>query len=206
MPPEPDTTSSEVESRYVELVAAVRSEISIPLAVKIGPYFTALPNMARRLVEAGADGLVLFNRFMHPDIDLDTLRVLPRLILSSPDELRLILRWIALLHGRTQASLAATTGAHFADDAIKLVLAGADVVMVASTLYRHGVKALTTLVEGIGYWMENNDFQALHQIRGTLSQRRCPDPASFERSNYTKALSSFLGGSASSSTLFGSNS
>lgn len=205
LPTDPDTTSGEVEARYVDLVAAVRSEISIPLAVKIGPYFTALPNVARRLVEAGADGLVLFNRFMQPDIDLDTLRVSPRLVLSSPDEMRLTLRWIALLHGRTPASLAATTGVHFADDAIKLILAGADVVMVASTLYRHGVKALTTLVEGIGYWMENNDYQALHQIRGTLSQRRCPDPASFERSNYTKALSSFLTGPASQ-TLFGSNS
>jgi dihydroorotate dehydrogenase (fumarate) len=206
LPTDPDTTSGEVEARYVDLVAAVRSEISIPLAVKIGPYFTALSHVARRLVEAGADGLVLFNRFMQPDIDLDTLRVQPRLVLSSPDELRLTLRWIALLHGRLQASLAASTGAHFADDAIKLLLAGADVVMVASTLYRHGVDGLMTLVDGVRYWLESNDYQALHQVRGTLSQRRCPDPAAFERSNYTKALSSFLGGPTSNRVLFGSSS
>lgn len=206
LPTDPEITSSEIEARYVDLVAAVRSQISIPLAVKMSPYFTALPNMARRLVEAGADGLVLFNRFLQPDIDLDTLRVQPRVVLSSPDELRLTLRWIALLHGRLHASLAATSGVHFADDAIKLLLAGADVVMVASTLYRHGVEALVTLVDGVRYWLESNDYQALHQIRGTLSQRRCPDPAAFERSNYTKALSSFLGGPTSNRMLFGSNS
>ena len=127
----PDTTSREVEARYVELVSAVRNEISIPLAVKVAPYFTAFPNLARRLVEAGADGLVLFNRFLQPNIDLDTLRVVPQLTLSTPDELRVPLRWIALLHGRLNASLAASTGVHFPDDAIKLLLAGADVVMVA---------------------------------------------------------------------------
>ena len=189
---DPEITSREVEARYVELVSAVRSEISIPLAVKIGPQFTALPNMARRLVEAGADGLVLFNRFLQPDIDLDHERVSPRLTLSTPDELRLPLRWIALLSERVQASLAGSGGAHFADDAIKLLLAGADVVMVASTLYRHGVEVLRTLVDGVRYWLESNDYQSLAQIRGHLSQRNCPDSAAFERANYTKALTSFL--------------
>jgi dihydroorotate dehydrogenase (fumarate) len=197
LPSDAKVTSSEVEARYVDLVAAVRREISIPLAVKIGPYFTALPNVAQRLVEAGADGLVLFNRFMQPDIDLSTIRVLPCLALSTPEEMRQCLRWIALLYGRLPVSLAATTGAHFADDAIKLLLVGADVVMVASTLYRHGVDALVTLVDGIRYWLESNDYQSLPQVRGILSQKRCPDAAAFERSNYTQALSSFLTGPTS---------
>jgi len=189
---DPDITSRDVEARYVELVSAVRSEISIPLAVKIGPQFTALPNIARRLVEAGADGLVLFNRFLQPDIDLDHQRVSPRLSLSTPDELRMSLRWIALLSDRVKASLAASGGAHFADDAIKLLLVGADVVMVASTLYRHGIEALGTLVDGVRYWLEMNDYRSLEQMRGHLNQSNCPDSAAFERANYTKALTSFL--------------
>jgi dihydroorotate dehydrogenase (fumarate) len=189
---DPDTTSRDVEARCVELVAAVRSQIAIPLAVKIGPFFSAFPNIARRMVEAGADGLVLFNRFLQPDIDLDSMRVVPRLVLSTPDELRLTLRWIALLHGRLPASLAATGGAHFADDVIKLLLAGADVVMIASTLYRHGAEAVRTLLDGLRYWLESNEYHALEQMKGILSQRHCADPAAFERANYTKALSSGL--------------
>ena len=189
---DPDVTGQMVEGKYVDLVAAVRQRITIPLAVKVSPYFTAIPNMARRLVEAGADGLVLFNRFMQPDIDLDSMRVLPRLALSTPDEMRLPLRWIALLHGRLHASLAATSGVHFADDVVKLLLAGADAVMVASTLYRLGVDSLRTLVEGVTLWLEANDFQSLEQAKGLLSQRKCPDPAAFERANYTKALASIL--------------
>lgn len=189
-----DITSRELESRYIELVAAVRDQISIPLAVKIGPFFTALPNMARRFVEAGADGLVLFNRFLQPHIDLDLLRVVPRLSLSSPEEMRESLRWIALLHGRLKASLAATTGIHFADDAIRFVLAGADVVMVTSTLYRHGVQVLRTLVDGVRYWLEAKDFRSLEQAKGMLSQKRCPDPAALARANYTTAISSYAAG------------
>jgi dihydroorotate dehydrogenase (fumarate) len=189
------TTSREVEAKYVELVAAVRDVISIPLAVKIGPYFTALPNMARRLVEVGADGLVLFNRFLQPDIDLDQMRVVPRLSLSNPDDMRLALRWIGLLHGRVGASLAATTGIHFADDAIRMLMAGADVVMVASTLYRHGVESLATLVGGIETWLEGHDYRSVNQIRGMCSQLRCPDREAFARANYAKAISSYAMGS-----------
>jgi dihydroorotate dehydrogenase (fumarate) len=189
-----DTTGRELEARYVELVAAVRHEISIPLAVKVGPHFTAFPNVARRLVDAGANGLVLFNRFLQPEIDLDKMQVVPRLSLSSPEEMRETLRAIGLLHGRLNASLAATTGAHFADDVIRLVLAGADVVMVASTLYRHGVEVLPTIVDGVRYWMEARDYASLEQIKGILSQRRCPDPAAFARANYTRAISSYAAG------------
>jgi dihydroorotate dehydrogenase (fumarate) len=189
-----DTTSRELESRYVELVAEVREEISIPLAVKVGPYFTAFPNVARRLVEAGADGLVLFNRFLEPEIDLDAMRVVPRLALSTPQEMRVALRWIALVHGRLGASLAATTGVHFADDAIRMLLAGADAVMVASTLYRHGVEVLRTLVDGVRYWLEMKDYAALEQIKGLLSHKRCADPSALERANYTQAISSYASG------------
>jgi dihydroorotate dehydrogenase (fumarate) len=189
---DPQTTGRDIEARYIELVAAVRQQVSIPLAVKVGPYFTAFANVAHSLIEAGADGLVLFNRFLQPEIDLSTLRVSPRLTFSSSEELRIAMRWIAILHGRLKGSLAATGGAHFADDVIKLILAGADVVMIASTLYRHGATVLETLVNGVRYWLENNDYQNLDQVRGILSQRKCPDPAAFERSNYTKALSSFM--------------
>lgn len=192
-----DTTSRDLEARYVSLVAAVRHEISIPLAVKICPYFTALPQLARRFVEAGADGLVLFNRFLQPDVDLDHMRCQPRLVLSTPEEVRLPLRWIGLLHGKLDASLAASTGAHTSDDVIKLLLVGADVVMVASTLYRRGVEGLRTLVDGVQYWLDTNDYQSLDQVRGILSQRKCPDPAAYERANYTRALSTFVTGAAS---------
>jgi dihydroorotate dehydrogenase (fumarate) len=189
--PDFDTTSRELESRYVELVAQVRDEVSIPLAVKVGPFFTAFGNVARRLVEAGADGLVLFNRFLEPEIDLDQMRVVPRLALSSPQEMRVVLRWIALLHGRLDASLAATTGVHFADDAVRMVLAGADAVMVTSTLYRHGVDVIGTLVEGMRTWLEMKDYASLAQVKGLLSYKRCADPAAFERANYTQAISSY---------------
>jgi dihydroorotate dehydrogenase (fumarate) len=191
---DPELTSQDVEARYVDLVAAVRSEVTIPIAVKISPYFTSLPNFVQRVVDAGANGVVLFNRFLQPDVDLDHMQVSPRLTLSSPEELRLTLRWIALLHGRVQASLAATSGIHFADDVIKALLAGADVAMVASTLYRHGVEVLPKLIEGVSGWAEANDFVSIERFKGALSQRRCPNPAVFERANYTRAISSFLNG------------
>lgn len=189
---DPDITSVEVEARYVELVAAVRAKVSIPLAVKISPYITSLTNFCRRLVDAGADGLTLFNRFLQPDIDLNTMRAVPRLALSTSDELRQPLRWIGLLHGRVHASLAGTTGVHCPDDAIKMILAGADVVMIASTLYRHGIDVLPTLIGGISTWLEGNDYKSIQQIKGCLSQRRCPCPGVFERANYTRALASFV--------------
>jgi len=190
-----DVSSRDVEAHYAEVVAAVRQEIKIPLAVKLGPQFTAFPNVARRLAEAGADGLVLFNRFLQPEIDLDTMRVVPRLALSTAEETREVLRWIALLHGRLPVSLAATTGIHFADDAIRMLLAGADVVMVASTLYRHGVEVLQKLIEGIAYWLQSHDYREVSQIRGILSLKQSPDPAAFARANYTKAISAFASGS-----------
>ena len=187
----PADTSAEVEKRYVDLVASVSSMVSIPVAVKVSPYFSAMANMAARLAGAGASGLVLFNRFVQPDIVLDELEVAPHLVLSTSDELRLALRWIAILRGRVQASLAATGGAHTPDDVLKLLLAGADCVMIASSLLRRGPAHVGALVSGVEKWMTEREYSSVEQMKGSLSQQACPDPAAFERSNYMKALSSY---------------
>ena len=188
-----DETSAAVEKRYVDLVASVRSMVSIPVAVKVSPYFSAMANMAARLATAGASGLVLFNRFLQPDILLEELEVTPHLVLSTSDELRLALRWIAILRGRIKASLAATGGAHTAEDVLKLLLAGADCVMIASSLLRNGPKHVATLVSGVEKWMNAREYASVEQMKGSLSQQACPDPAAFERSNYMKALTSYTG-------------
>jgi dihydroorotate dehydrogenase (fumarate) len=188
-----DDTSASVEKRYVDLVASVSSMVSIPLAVKVSPYFSAMANMAARLAAAGASGLVLFNRFLQPDILLEELEVTPRLVLSTSDELRLALRWIAILRGRIKASLAATGGAHTAEDVLKLLLAGADCVMLASSLLRNGPEHVATLVSGIDQWMGAREYTSVEQMKGSLSQQACPDPAAFERNNYMKALTSYTG-------------
>lgn len=188
-----DESSAEVENRYVELVAAVREVVSIPLAVKIGPYFSSVPHMAKRLVEAGADGLVLFNRFVQPDIDLDSLAVVPAVTLSTSDELRLPLRWIAILKGRVDASLAATTGIHTSSDALKVLLAGADVAMMASALLKNGPSHLRLVLQGVREWLEQHEYDSVEQMKGSLSQASCADPAAFERTSYMKALVSYSG-------------
>jgi dihydroorotate dehydrogenase (fumarate) len=182
---------SEVEDRYLQLVSAVRASVSLPLAVKIGPYFSSPAHMARRLVEAGADGLVLFNRFYQPDIDLDELTIAPNLVLSSPNEMRLVLRWMAILAGRIDASLAATTGVHDAEAVVKLILAGADVAMLASTLLAHGAPHAADLLEGVRTWFSDRDYSSVSQARGSLSQMSSPDPSAFERANYMKTLTSY---------------
>jgi dihydroorotate dehydrogenase (fumarate) len=184
--------SSDVEKSYLRLVEAVRAAVDVPLAVKVGPYFSAMASMARRLGEAGADGLVIFNRFYQPDIDLSTLEVTPNLQLSTSTELRLVLRWLAILSGRVDVDLAATTGVHVGEDAVKAVLAGANVVMMASALLRAGPKALTAVQVGLQTWLEENDYQSVAQARGSLSQRSVADPSAFERSNYMKTLTSYV--------------
>ena len=186
-----DMTSETVERQYLELVSEVRRAIGIPVAVKIGPFFSAMGHMAKRLVDAGADGLVLFNRFYQPDFDLDSLEVTPNLKLSTQDELRLVLRWMAILSGRIEADLAATTGVHTSEEVVKLILAGADITMVASALLQHGPKHLTTLVEGLRSWLWTNEYSSVAQARGSLSQRNSPDPSAFERANYMKTLISY---------------
>ncbi|MBL8324025.1 MAG: dihydroorotate dehydrogenase-like protein [Rubrivivax sp.] len=190
---DPADTSEAVEQRYVDLVAAVCRDVQRPVAVKVAPYFSAFAHMAQRLVDTGASGLVLFNRFVQPDIMLDELEVAPHLVLSTSDELRLALRWIAILHGHVKASLAATGGAHTADDVLKLLLAGADCVMVASSLLQKGPGHVRTLLDGVARWMQERDYESVRQLTGSLSQRACPDPAAFERANYMKALKSYTG-------------
>jgi dihydroorotate dehydrogenase (fumarate) len=183
----------DVESRYLELVAAVKDSVSIPLAVKVGPYFSAMANMAKRLVEAGADGLVLFNRFLQPDIDLETLETRPRLVLSTPFEMLLPLRGIAILHGRIAASLALTGGLHDSEDMIKALLAGADVGMVLSTLYEEGADQIARILDGLRSWMAEKEYESVEQLKGSMSQENCAEHAAFERGNYMKALTSFTG-------------
>ena len=186
-------TSQEVESRYLDLVAMVKKTVSIPLAVKVGPYFSALANMARRLSEAGADGLVLFNRFLQPDINLETMETVPKLVLSTPYEMLVPLRWVAILHGRIDASLALTGGLHDADGMIKALLAGADVGMVVSTVYEGGSSQVAKILGGLRAWMEEKEYDSVEQLKGSMSQENCTDPAAFERGNYMKALTSFTG-------------
>lgn len=184
-------TSAAVEQRYIDLVASVCAETRVPVAVKVAPYFSAMANMAGRLVGTGAAGLVLFNRFVQPDIMLEELEVASHLVLSTSDELRLALRWIAILHGRIDASLAATGGAHTTDDVLKLLLAGADCVMLASSLLQKGPGHIATLLQGLQAWMAEREYSSVQQMKGSLSQRSCPNPAAFERSNYMKALKSY---------------
>lgn len=180
-----------VEDEYLHLVEQVRRRVSIPLAVKIGPAFSSLGSMAVRFADAGADGLVLFNRFYQPDIDLDTLEVRPDLVLSTSAELRLPLTWIGILHGRVGLSLAGTTGVHTAEDAVKLILAGADVAMLASALLRHGPAHLATVLAGLGEWLDANGYSSVGQARGSVSQAASRDPGAYERANYMKTLVSY---------------
>lgn len=188
-----EMSGQEVEQQYVDLVAAVRESITIPLAVKVGPHFSSPAHMAKRLIEAGADGLVLFNRFLQPDIDLDELEIRPRLELSNPSELLVPLRWIAILRGRVSASLALTGGIHSAEGLAKALLAGADVGMVASVIYRKGYGHVAVMLDGLRRWMEEKEYESVNQLKGIMSQANCPDPTAFERGNYMKALTSFTG-------------
>ncbi|MGI9519113.1 MAG: dihydroorotate dehydrogenase-like protein [Pirellulaceae bacterium] len=191
VPTDPNTTGSQVEDRYCEIVAAVRDQIKIPLSVKLGPFFSSLPNFAGRLCDLGVNGLVLFNRFLQPDIDVDTLEVAPRLTLSSSDALRLPLRWIAILREQLPISLAASSGAHDATDVAKLILAGADVVSMESVLLEHGPHHVATVLEELTGWMEAHDFESIEQIRGAVMRRPGADPTAFERANYIKTIISY---------------
>jgi dihydroorotate dehydrogenase (fumarate) len=186
----PGSSSSEVEWHYLDVVRAVRRAIGIPLAVKLSPYFSSLANLAGELAEAGTGGLVLFNRFYQPDLDIEAMEVRPALELSSSTELRLPLRWIAILHRRFGVSLAASTGVHTAADVAKVLLAGADVAMMTSALLRHGPDHLRTVEVGLRDWMDGHGYETVDQLRGRLSQRSVPDPAAFERANYIKTLAS----------------
>ena len=187
----PSLTAEKVENLYLENLKAVKKAVKIPVAMKLSPYFSAFANMATKLDKAGADGLVLFNRFYQPDIDLSALEVTPNLNLSTSAELRLPLRWIAVLHGNVNASLAATTGIHTAEDVIKMLMVGADVTMVASVLLKNGIGQIREILEGVKDWLEEHDYDSISTMKGSMSSKSIAEPAAFERANYIKTLQSF---------------
>ncbi len=186
-----DTSPQDLEHRYLEVVRAVKKEVNIPVAVKLGSSFSAFANFAKRLDDAGANGLVLFNRFYQPDIDLENLEIIPDLRLSAPHEMRLPLRWIAILDPLVDASLAASTGVYTSFDVLKLVLAGADVTMLVATLLRNGVGAAKFILEGMEEWMEDHEYVSVQQMKGSMNQLTCPNPVTFERGNYMRELHSY---------------
>lgn len=189
---DPDMTSADIENTQVELVAEIKSVITIPLAVKISPFVTSVPNFAKRLVEAGADGLVLFNRFYQPDFDIEELEVVHSLDLSTSAELRLPLRWISILHGKINADLALTSGVHKSTDLLKAMMAGAQVAMTASALLWDGLlRPVQDILRHTQTWMEEHEYQSIKQMQGSMSQKSVKEPAAFERANYMKVLNSF---------------
>jgi dihydroorotate dehydrogenase (fumarate) len=191
VPIDPEMTAIDLEQSYIDLVTDIRKKIHIPLAIKLSPFFSSPANLASRLVKAGANGLVMFNRFYQPDLDTETLEVVPSLSLSTSSDLLLPLRWTAILYGRVQADLALTGGVHTCQDAIKAVMAGAKVAMLASELIAHGAGRVTEMLDEMGKWMEEYEYTAVKQMRGSMSQKAVADPAAFERANYMKAPTSF---------------
>ncbi len=189
---DPDVPSSDIEDTQVELVAEVKSAITIPLAVKISPFVTSVPNFARRLVEAGADGLVLFNRFYQPDFDLEELEVVHTLDLSTSAEVRLPLRWISIHYGKVNADLALTSGVHTSSDLLKAMMAGAQVAMIASAVLWNGsLQRVQEILNHTEAWMQEHDYESIKQMQGSMSQKSVKDPAAFERANYMKVLNSY---------------
>jgi dihydroorotate dehydrogenase (fumarate) len=188
---DPRESAGEVEARYLDLVASVKQSVSIPVAVKLGAQFTNLANFVRRIADAGADGVVLFNRYLEPDIDLTTLRVKPLLAYSTRHELRLPLRWIAILRDQTPISFAATSGIHQGEDVVKLLLAGADVCMLASSLLKRGVEHAAEVIARLQEWLDVNGYESVEQLKGSMSYGNCPDSGQLERANYMKALVSY---------------
>ena len=191
IPTDPDLSAQELENAQVELVAEVKAAVTIPLAVKISPFVTALPNFARRIVEAGANGLVLFNRFYQPDFDLDELEIVHNLDLSTSAELRLPLRWVSILHGKIKTDFALTSGVHTAQDVLKAMMSGANVAMMASSLLHHGEGIIPSILNEINEWMTSHEYVSIKQMQGSMSQNAVKEPAAFERANYMKVLNSF---------------
>jgi dihydroorotate dehydrogenase (fumarate) len=191
VPTDPLVSGAEVETMYLDLVREVRLSIGIPLAVKLPHFFSSIPNMALRLDEVGADGLVLFNRFYQPDLDIEHLEVVPNLTLSSSAELRLRLRWVAILYGHLRADLAVTGGVHTPEDVLKTMMAGASVAMMTSALLARGIDHLAHVRAGVLAWMEAHEYESIRQMRGSMSQRAVAEPAAFERANYLKVLRSY---------------
>jgi dihydroorotate dehydrogenase (fumarate) len=191
LPTSPQISGIEVEALYLDILSSVRQAVTIPVAVKIGPFFSSIPNMASRLSDAGADGLVLFNRFYQPDFDLESFEVAPRLVLSNSDDLRLPLRWVAILYGKLTADFAITSGIHTSHDVIKGLMAGARVTMMASELLQNGVRRVGQVLNEMVTWMNEHEYESVMQMIGAMSQEHCAEPAAFERANYMKMLDSY---------------
>lgn len=191
IPTDPGLTCAQVEGMYVDLVRDVAASVRIPVAVKLSPYFSSMANVARRLDRAGAKALVLFNRFYQPDFDLENLEVAPNLVLSTSQELRLRLRWVAILYGTIEADLAVTGGVHTAEDVLKVMMAGARVAMMTSALLRNGIAHLSRVLADLVAWMEEHEYESIRQMQGSMSQRSVAEPAAFERANYMKVLRSY---------------
>ena len=191
IPTDPFMDSAEVEQMYLDVVHDIKKTVTIPVAVKVGPYFSSFANMAMRLKQAGADALVVFNRFYQPDIDLEELDVVPGLVLSSSYEMRLPLRWVAMLHGRVPVDMAITSGVRTYEDVLKGMMAGANVTMMASELLRNGEQRIGAMVEEVKHWMEEHEYESIQQMRGSMSQRNVAEPAAFARANYMKVLGSW---------------
>jgi dihydroorotate dehydrogenase (fumarate) len=189
---DPNKSSQQVEDNYIEVLKAVKSAVKIPVAMKISPFFTSLGSMAKRFDGAKADALVLFNRFYQPDIDLDNLEVVPNLILSTSESMRLPMRWIAILKGHINASLSATSGIHTAKDIIKMVMVGADVTMLCAVLLKHGIAEIKNILADVVTWMEENEYESIEQMKGSMSYRSVAEPAAYERANYMKVLKSYI--------------
>jgi dihydroorotate dehydrogenase (fumarate) len=188
IPTDPTMTGAAVEQRTLDIVKAVKAAVKIPVAVKCSAFFSNMANMAAQMDKAGANGLVLFNRFYQPDIDIDELEIRPNVLLSTPQAARLPLTWIGILYGKIKADLAATSGVHHGRDVLKMLLVGATVTQLASALYRYGVKHLTTIEKDMREWMEKNDYESVQQMRGSMSQKNCADPEAFERAQYMRAI------------------
>ncbi len=191
IPTQFDLSGEKVEKTYLDILKAVKKSVSIPVAVKLSPFFSNMASMAKKLDDAGANGLVLFNRFYQPDIDLDSLEVNPHILLSTPQALRLPMRWIAILHGRIKADLAATSGIHWGRDVIKVIMAGASVAQICSALLKNGIDHIRVVLQAVQEWMEEHEYESIEQMKGSMSQIKCPDPTAFERAQYMRALTSY---------------
>ena len=191
LPFDPSITSAGLEENYIQLVKDVRREIKIPLAVKVSPFLTGVANVLKQFAEAGADGLVLFNRFYQPDIDLEKMEITPSLVLSTSTELRMPLRWMALLYGQIKTDFAITSGVHTSEDVIKSMMAGASAAMMASELLKNGIKRIPEILSGMQMWMETNEYESVTQMKGSMSAQAVRQPGSLRRSNYIKVLNSF---------------
>ncbi|MGA2980186.1 MAG: dihydroorotate dehydrogenase-like protein [Terriglobales bacterium] len=188
IPTNMEVSGSEIENSYADILREIKTSVQIPVAAKLSPFFSNLANMAKRFDQMGTDGLVLFNRFYQPDIDLEELEIKPNVLLSTPQDLRLPLTWIGILYGRIRASLAATSGVHGPEDVIKLLMVGADVTMLCSVLLRNGIGHLRHIEQGVLEWMEEHEYESVQQLQGSMSQLRCPDPGAFERAQYMRAV------------------